>query len=187
MNRIFRIFVATSVFASGLLACSVDGPGVEENLAENRVPLMSEDVVAGELLVRFDPRVSHVLEKAGVTKSGINAPASQSGVLSVDEILSLVEGYEIERVFPVDSRTEEKAVEAGLHLWYVVRFSEDFPADKVAEDLSKLGEVSRVAFNRTLKRASDKKAMPLTSDMLKQLTWNKLRSNANQGSGGAQL
>lgn len=176
MNRIFRIFATTSVFAFGLIACSVDGPGVGDNHTEDRVPQMSEDVVAGELLVRFDPRVSQVLENAGVTKSGIKTPATQSGVLSVDEILSLVEGYEIERVFPVDSRTEEKAIEAGLHLWYVVRFSEDFPADKVAEDLSKLGEVSRVAFNRTLKRASDKKAMPLTSDMIQQLTASKADS-----------
>ena len=173
MNRIFRIFALTSVLAFGLTACSVEGPGVGETPAETPAPQMSEDVVAGELLVRFDARVSDILERAGVTKSGINAPATRSGVLSVDEILSLVEGYEIERVFPVDPRTEDKAREAGLHLWYVVRFSEDFAADKVAADLAKLGEVSRVAFNRTLKRASEKKAIPLTADMVRQLTATK--------------
>lgn len=171
MNRFFKISFLMSALVLGLAACSVDGPGVSAEIpAENKTPQMSEDVVSGELLVRFDAHVSAVLEKAGLTKSGINAPATRSGVLSVDEILSLVDGYEIERVFPVDPSTEDKAREAGLHLWYVVRFSQDAPVDKVAADLAKLGEVSRVAYNRTLKRASEKKAMPLTAEMVRQLT-----------------
>ena len=171
MKRIFKISVLMSALVLGLAACSVEGPGVSAELpAENKTPQMSEDVVSGELLVRFDARVSTILEKEGLTKSGINAPATRSGVLSVDEILSLVEGYEIERVFPVDARSEEKAREAGLHLWYVVRFSEDAPVDQVAADLSKLGEVSRVSFNRTLKRASTQKAKPLTAELVRQLT-----------------
>lgn len=177
MNRFFRLFSMTSVLALGLIACSVDGPGVGELPSEEQAPLMSEDVVSGELLVRFDPRVSDVLDRAGVTKSGINASATRSGVLSVDEILSLVKGYEIERVFPVDVRTEEKAREAGLHLWYVVRFSEEYPVEKVASDLAKLGEVSRVAYNRTLKRASEEKAIPLTAEMVRQLTATKAASD----------
>ena len=170
MNGIIRIFVLTSVLAFGLAACSVEGPQAGEKPAQSNIPQMSEDVVAGELLVRFDPRVSDILERAGVTKSGINAPATRSGVLSVDEVLSLVEGYEIERVFPVDVRTEDKTREAGLHLWYVVRFSEEFSAEKVASDLAQLGEVSRVSFNRSLKRASTQKVVPLTRDMVRQLT-----------------
>ena len=178
MNRIFKISFLMSALVLGLAACSVDGPGVSAEIpAENKTPQMSEDVVSGELLVRFDARVSSILEKAGLTKSGINAPATRSGVLSVDEILSLVEGYEIERVFPVDVRTEDKAREAGLHLWYIVRFSENAPVDKVAADLAQLGEVSRVAFNRTLKRATEKKATPLTAEMVRQLTSTKASSN----------
>ena len=97
-------------------------------------------------------------------------PMTRSGILSVDEILGLVDGYEIERVFPVDVRTEDKAREEGLHLWYVVRFSEDCSVEKVAADLAKLGEVDRVEFNRTLKRASEKKAVPLTMEKVRQLT-----------------
>jgi subtilisin family serine protease len=95
---------------------------------------------------------------------------TRSGILTVDQILDLVEGYQVERVFPVDPRSEAKAREEGLHLWYVVKFSEEYPVEKVAEDLSRLGEVSRVEFNRTLKRASDKKAVPLTMDKVRQLT-----------------
>ena len=173
MKRIFKISALVSVLALGLNACSVETPGVGEMPAENKAPQMSEDVVSGELLVRFDARVSDILERAGLTKSGINAPATRSGVLSVDEILSLVEGYEIERVFPVDVRTEDKAREAGLHLWYIVRFSEEASVEKVAADLAKLGEVNRVAYNRTLKRATTQKAKPLNAELVRQLAATK--------------
>ena len=135
-----------------------------------QVPELSADVVEGQLLVRFDARVSDILDKAGVTKSNSKAPASRSGVLSVDEILDLVEGYHIERVFPIDTRSEAKAREEGLHLWYVVRFPEKYPVDKVAADLSRLGEVSRVEYNRTLKRAATKQATPLTAEQFAQMT-----------------
>ena len=40
-------------------------------------------------------------------------------------------------------------------LWYVVRFDAEHPVDEVAEKLSKLGEVSRVEYNRILKRSHE--------------------------------
>ncbi len=161
------IYVFAAILFAGLSSCSVkDGDVIAE--VENH-PQMSEDVREGELLVRFDARVSDVLDKAGVTKSGPAAPMNRSGILSVDEILDLVEGYSIERVFPIDMRTEDKARQEGLHLWYVVRFSEDYSVEKVASDLAKLGEVSRVEYNRTLKRATEEKAVPLTMEKLRQL------------------
>ena len=161
-----------AVLLSGLSACSVDGPETGALTEDKTTPQLTEDVVQGQLLVRFDARVSDILEKAGVTKSGPMMPMTRSGILSVDEILDLVEGYQIERVFPVDFRSEEKARKEGLHLWYVVRFSDEYPVDKVAADLSKLGEVSRVEYNRTLKRASDDKPTPLTLERLNELTAN---------------
>ena len=134
-----------------------------------KVPELSEEAIGGELLVRFDPRVSDILDKAGLTRTGINSPMTRSGVLTVDEILDLVDGYQIERVFPVDLRTEDKARKEGLHLWYVVRFSDEHPVEKVAADLAKLGEVSKVEYNRTLKRATEKKAVPLTREKFQEL------------------
>ena len=163
------IYVLASALAAGLISCSVEGPDASLPSDEQQLPQMSADVLSGQLLVRFDARVSDILDKAGLTKSGPFAPMTRSGVLSVDEILELVDGYQIERVFPVDVRSEEKARQEGLHLWYVVRFSEDHSVEKVAADLSKLGEVSRVEYNRTLKRASDSKAVPLTMDKINEL------------------
>lgn len=166
------IYAMAAVLLTGLSACSVDVPETGALAEDKNTPQLTEDVVQGQLLVRFDARVSDILEKAGVTKSGPMMPMTRSGILSVDEILDLVEGYQIERVFPVDVRSEEKARKEGLHLWYVVRFSEEYPVDKVAADLSKLGEVSRVEYNRTLKKASDDKPTPLTLERLKELTAN---------------
>ena len=121
MKDIYRIIFMAAVLLAGLSACSVEEPvtgGVNE---PEKVSPAGSDVVKGELLVRFDESVSRILDEAGlITKSA--GAADRSGILSVDEILDLVEGYQIERVFPVDVRTEEKARQEGLHLWYVVRF-----------------------------------------------------------------
>ena len=169
MNFRKYIYLIPAVLTLGLAACSVDEHKVTLEQDSPKVPQLTSDVVEGQLLVRFDPRVSDILDKAGVTKSGPKMQMDRSGVLSVDEVLSLVEGYKIERVFPVDSRTETKAREEGLHLWYVVRFSENYPVEKVAADLARLGEVSRVEYNRTLKRASTQKATPVTQEQLASL------------------
>lgn len=158
--------IIASALIAGLASCAVEAPQEEvKNLPEAAL-----DAVPGQLLVRFDARVADILDKAGLTKSGPATPMTRSGVLSVDEILDIAGGYHIERVFPVDMRTEAKAREEGLHLWYVVSFSEEQPVEKVAAELSKLGEVSRVEFNRTLKRAHDKPAVPLTMEKIRQMT-----------------
>ena len=166
-NIYIKVFMAAALLA-GLSACSVEEPVTDGANVPEKVAPAGEGVVAGELLVRFDPSVSEILDEAGlITKSG---SADRSGVLTVDEILDLVDGYQIERVFPVDKRSEEKVRQEGLHLWYVVRFSEEHSVEKVAADLARLGEVSRVEFNRTLKRASETKAVPLTKSAISQMT-----------------
>ena len=154
----------------GLTACSFDESDVMTEEGTGKVSGMANDAIPGQLIVKFDASVSRILEQAGVTKSGVGNIASRSGVLSVDQVLDLVEGYEIERVFPVDERTEEAARHEGLHLWYVVKFSDEYPVEEVAENLSKLGEVNRVEYNRTLKRASVKKAVPFRQVVTKSGT-----------------
>ena len=142
-----------------LVSCNFEEKGLEE---DNKQPQMSEDVLQGQLLVRFDQSVSKLLSQAGLTKSA----ATKSGVTSVDQVLSILEGCSLERVFPVDSRTEDKAVKSGLDLWYIVRFSEDIPVDQVAAKLSPLGEVSRVEYNRAIRKAYDGKVVPLSVEQL---------------------
>ena len=166
MMMSLRYMTAVLSVAAIVSACSLDESKTVSKIEDLKAPQSAVDALPGQLFVRFDASVSKVLEQAGVTKSGIGAPASRSGVLSVDEILDLVDGYEIERVFPIDPRTEETARHEGLHLWYVVRFSEEHSVEQVAARLSKLGEVNRVEYNRTLKRASNAKAVPVSPQML---------------------
>lgn len=161
----YKYFIA-ALMSAVLVGCAVDEPA--SNVQKDELPQVSEGTVAGELLVRFDSHVADVLDQAGLTKSG--GPATRSGIMTVDEILDMVDGYEFERVFPVNTSTEDKAREAGLHLWYVVRFGEEHPVEEVAAKLAALGEVSGVQFNHTLKRASWKKAQPLTQEMIDRLT-----------------
>ena len=169
MKNKYIAILSVIALAAGLSACSVEGPLTEEPAVPQKVSPVSDDAVAGELLVRFDEGVGKILDEAGlITKSG-EAPARRSGILTVDEILDLVGGYQIERVFPIDRRSESKVREEGLHLWYVVRFSDEHSVEKVAADLAKLGEVSRVEYNRTLKRASQQKAVPLTKAAMSQM------------------
>ena len=142
----FNRYIKISAFALAvaMTACEVEEPMMIAPAGQEKVSALADGAVAGELLVRFDAEVSDILDKAGVTKSGPAAPVSRSGILSVDEILDIVEGYQIERVFPIDVRSEEKARKEGLHLWYVVRFSDKHSVEKVAADFAQLGEVSRV-------------------------------------------
>lgn len=118
--------------------------------------------VAGELMIKFAPHVADLLDEAGIaTRCGA---ATRSGIFTVDEVLELVGGYEIERVFPLDKRTEERTREAGLHLWYRVGFSEEYTVEEVAERLAVLGEVQCVSPNRTIQRAYNtrQRVKPLT-------------------------
>lgn len=152
-----------STLVPGILAmvfsCSVEvGQPVPDS---GKVPGITEGAVEGELLIRFSESAAELLDKAGLTKSGPAGPATRSGISTVDEVLSLLDGYEIERVFPEDRRTEEAARKAGLHLWYLVRFDGKTSLAQAASELSALGEVSRVEYNRQLKRAYSGKSVPM--------------------------
>ncbi len=161
MKRTFIYgFVVAALVALG--ACSqmetpVDVPAADPGLA---APL------SGQLLVKFTPAVAEIIEQNAVaTRSSV---MTRSSVLSVDEVLAAVGGYELERVFPVDKRTEEATREAGLHQWYIVRFSEECSAEDVAEALKPLGEVQKTGFVREIKRAYnvDHKPVPVPASAL---------------------
>lgn len=102
------------------------------NLEQNAIPTPESTYVEGELMVKFTPEVEELL----ATRSDL----TRSGIPTVDEVLTAVGGYQLERVFPVDSKREQLTRDNGLHLWYVVRFKGE-SADEVAEKLAKLGEV----------------------------------------------
>ena len=70
------------------------------------------------------------------TRSG--SAMTRSGIPSTDEVLDILGGYHFERIFPVDSRNEERTRTAGLHLWYLVKFDETPDMQQAANRLSRL-------------------------------------------------
>lgn len=126
----------------------------------------SEDVptefAEGELLVKFSPEMTDILDDVVAE----NAVATRSGIPSTDEVLSILGAYSLQRVFPVDARTEKKTREAGLHLWYRVRFDKNMDIDAAVTRLAALGEVSKIQKNPVIKRAyaSDKKPIVVSDN-----------------------
>ena len=144
--------------ALSIVACTPKEEFV--SVQEPQLPEFGEDVVRGEVLVRFDESVAGILDNAGLTKSGPANALACCAIPAVEEVLAIAGKYQIERVFPVDSRTEETSRKEGLHLWYRVCFDEDAPMERIYAELSRLGEVSAVNCNRRLKKAYSGKSVP---------------------------
>ena len=138
----------------------------EESVNVENTPIVEESYIAGEIFVKFSPEVAELLEQSGAVRSTV----TRSGVSSVDELLDIIGGFEISRVFPVDKRHEERTVRDGLNCWYIVRYSNKYTAEEVSRRFSQLGEVQKVDVNRTIKRANTKKATPLSKEAYAQMS-----------------
>lgn len=138
------------------------------------------DATKGELLIKFAPEMSDILDRTMKTRA-VGA-ATRSGIPSTDEVLDILGAYHFERVFPIDPSAEARTREAGMHLWYLVRFDSTTDVQEAADRLSRLGEVSKVQANRFIQRAyrTDRKPMAITPEMLRKSTAN-ARSRTTSG------
>ncbi len=119
--------------------------------------LLPEDATEGEVIIKFKAEMEAILD-ATMTRSG--GVATRSGIPSTDEVLEILNAYHFERVFPVDSRHEERTRENGLHLWYIVKFNAEEDLQSVVERLSQLGEVDKLQCNRPIQRAYNPHSEP---------------------------
>ena len=161
-------FFYIAMVALALTGCSdsLSTIGSSDGNSEITIPA---DAEAGELLIKFSPEMSDILDQAqlGKTRAG---KATRSGIPSTDEVLDILGSYSFERVFPVDAKTEAKTREAGLHLWYTVKFNKGTDLKAAAERLKQLGEISKVQTNGRIKRAynTDSKRIYLSDKALQQ-------------------
>ena len=116
------------------------------------------DVNSGELLIKFKPEMTDILDRTMTRAAGNGGVMTRSGIPSTDEVLEILGGYHFERIFPVDSKNEERTRIAGLHLWYQVKFDEGTNLQEAARRLSQLGEISKVQGNSRIKRAYNPKS-----------------------------
>ncbi|MCD8034097.1 MAG: S8 family serine peptidase [Alistipes sp.] len=154
-----RYYVYAALFAFALTSCVKEdlGQGTPAPVPGTEVKLPA-NAEAGELLIKFKPEMSGILDRTFTRAMHSGGGAmTRSGIPSTDEVLEILGGYHFERVFPRDERTEERTREAGLHLWYKVKFDEDADLQQAARKLSLLGEISAVQGNPRIKRAYDVK------------------------------
>lgn len=138
--------------------------GAENEMAGIVIP---EDATEGELLIKFVPEMTDILDQI-TEEATAGAALTRSGIPSTDEVLRILGGYELERVFPIDPRHEERARKNGMHLWYIVRFDKNTDLKIAVSNLRQLGEVSKVQCNTTLKRVDNtmRKPVAISSDKL---------------------
>ena len=161
-------FFYIAMVALVLTGCSdsLSTIGSSDGNSETTIPA---DAEAGELLIKFSPEMSDILDQAQLSKTRAGK-ATRSGIPSTDEVLDILGSYSFERVFPVDANTEARTREAGLHLWYTVKFNKGTDLKAAAERLKQLGEISKVQTNGRIKRAynTDSKRIYLSDKALQQ-------------------
>lgn len=153
-----RPFIYSVLFAFALSSCN-------DNEIVNDIPEVQEpslsltvDAIDGELLIKFSPEMTSILDSYFVTRAAGAGKATRSGIPSTDEVLDILGAYSFERVFPVDPRTEERTREAGLHLWYKVCFDDNVDLDAAVKELAKLGEISKIQCNKRIYRIDNRVA-----------------------------
>ena len=157
-----------ALVALALTGCADNLPTVDTPEGKPDITIPA-DAEAGELLIKFSPEMSDILDQAQLSKTR-SGKATRSGIPSTDEVLAILGSYSFERVFPVDANTEARTRQAGLHLWYTVKFDKGTDLKAAAERLKQLGEISKVQPTGRIKRAysTETKRIYLSDKALQQ-------------------
>lgn len=133
-----------------MTSCQKDMETMNPKEPEIVVP---EGAEQGEIFIKFRPEASEQLDKNLLKNARESSLLKRSSLKAVDAILERVGVQQIERVFPIDNRYENRTRNSQLHLWYLVRFDPETDLLQFAEELSKVGELSGIQFNHKIKRA----------------------------------
>lgn len=152
-------FLYIALLGWTLTACSDHEFAEQQPLPdENTEVQLPGDIAAGELIIKFKPEMTDILDRVMTRAASHGVVATRSGIPSTDEVLDILGGYHFERVFPMDAENEARTRAAGLHLWYLVKFDEHTDLKEAARRISRLGEISKVQGNSRIKRAYNTQA-----------------------------
>lgn len=115
-----------------------------------------EGAQSGTLMVKFYPSAAASLDRAQTRSVDAYRTTARSGITGVDRSLDAIGAQHIERVFPVN-KEEAKTREAGLHLWYIVKFDNETDLRRAAEELAQNGEIAKIQYSHELKRPTDRR------------------------------
>lgn len=130
------LYIALLAAAFGLPACSVEestretGPETVSPRIES--PRLDEGRYAGQAVVEFDDEMIALIEddlSAGLVETKSDA---------LNDVLADLGIVSLERVFPDAGEFEPRSRAAGMHRFYVVKFSEETPVTKALVELSDL-------------------------------------------------
>lgn len=84
-------FFYIAMVALALTGCADNLSGLDSSDGKSEVTIPS-DAEEGELLIKFSPEMSDILDQANMSKT-------RSGIPSMDEVLDILGSYSFERVF----------------------------------------------------------------------------------------
>ena len=148
MYRFIKFYCALSLVALAFAQCTKDFTndlfvGESLNPSATKIINTSRSAIEGRLLVKFNDSAALAFENGTRSGNGV----TRSNIAPLNDILLDIDAVSIERLFPVDVRHEERAREAGMHLWYIVKFGKEQSLDKVAQALAEIGEVDIIEFD----------------------------------------
>ena len=149
-----RIIYITLLLTS--VGCTKDDIATIDTKPNTEV-VIPDEAIEGELIIKFKSEMEAILDQTMTRSAG---EATRSGIPSTDEVLDILGAYSFERVFPIDSRHEARTREAGMHLWYIVRFDKSESLAGAMERLSLLGEVDKLQCNREIYPAYNRNSKP---------------------------
>ena len=125
--------------------------------------------IQGEIMVKFKSGAINVVEQNQLKSA--QTGMLRSGSMAMDAVLHRIGTTRIERIFPVDGRSEERTREAGLNRWYVVHFDENTDLEQVAQELAQMGEIEKIQYSHPIQRAYNPKmrATALSAETQKAL------------------
>ena len=154
MFRFIKLSCALTIAALALVQCTKDlediSVGGSQNASATKIINTSHNATDGSLLVKFSEEATLAFE--GATRSGV----TRSNIEKLNEILLGINATSIERVFPVNIKTENEARRAGLHRWYSVYFDEKQSLDEAAKLLATVEEIEVVEFNTRVENPTPK-------------------------------
>lgn len=171
--------IYAAMFAAALSACSDEYIAEQPSVSPDKEVTIPADAADGDLLIKFVPEMTDILDQSMSRASRSGGAMSRSGIPSTDEVLDILGAYSFERIFPVDERNEERTREAGLHLWYRVKFDENTDLQEAANRLCKLGEVSKIQTNSRIKRAYNAKRVYVSASAMQRKSASRAGDDEN--------
>ena len=166
-NRLFLILAVLSMTSCG--ASVLQEPDEQpQNSVTTKICNSSDDAETGMLIVKFNENAVPAIEKAAAERIATKSAGAICGIDNLDEVLDELHAVSIERVFPVSKSNEAETRAAGLHRWYIIRFSDGQDLDEAADRLASVSEITKLQFSAKLCKASDTKVYPLSGSRANQ-------------------